>query len=224
MGAPLNAILNGIALLIEGQISGAIASILLLDDDGIHMRHGAAPHLPHGFWQAIDGLPIGPQVGSCGTAMFRKETVITDDIGTDPLWENYRELALRHDLLSCWSSPIMTRDGHILGAFGIYYEKPFRPQETDFAMIRMATHLASVALEKHRNEVDLRESKERFQSIASNVPGMVFQFVMRADGRREWPFVSEGCRDLYDISPQEIQANPLIPFDLLHPDDRAYVG
>jgi PAS domain S-box-containing protein len=219
-GAALSTIFQGIVHLIEEQNSAVVASIVILDEDGIHIRHGAAPHLPEDYWKAIDGLAIGPQTGSCGTAIYHKSQVIVEDIATDPLWKDYRELALSHNLRACWSSPILARDGRALGAFAIYYKEPRRPQEADLKLVRAATHLAGIAIEKEHGEKQLRDSQERFLNMASNVPGMVHQTILHPDGRLEWPFISEGCRDFYNCSPQEIQANPNLPINVLHPDDR----
>src|SRR5262249_5849432 len=104
-GAPLGEILEVIVRAIEEVSIGTIASILLLDDAGARVRHGAAPSLPAAYTRAVDGEPIGPRAGSCGTAMFRREPVIVTDIDSDPLWEAYRPLAREHGLRSCWSFP-----------------------------------------------------------------------------------------------------------------------
>jgi GAF domain-containing protein len=119
--APLMATLDSLVRLIETQIADATCSILLLDRDGKHLRHGAAPHLPAAYNAAIDGVAIGPNVGSCGTAAFRREPVYVSDIASDPLWANYKELALQHGLRACWSTPIMTHHGELLGTFAIYH-------------------------------------------------------------------------------------------------------
>src|SRR5476651_1893543 len=106
--APLGQILERLVLLIEEQSPGMLCSILLLSDDGNHIRHGAGPSLPKAYVKAIDGAPIGPKNGSCGTAMHRGKQVIVTDILTDPLWEDYRDLAAAAGLRACWSTPIMS--------------------------------------------------------------------------------------------------------------------
>ena len=92
-----------------------LSSILILDADGVHVRHAAAPRLPDGFTRAVDGASIGPSAGSCGTAAYRREPVIVDDIASDPLWADYRDLALPYDLRACWSTPIFDRKWQVLG-------------------------------------------------------------------------------------------------------------
>ena len=128
--------------------------------DGIHLRHGAAPDLPPEYCRAIDGAAIGPCAGSCGTAAFRGERVIVSDIATDPLWENYKGLALGHGLLSCWSEPILCSQGKVLGTFAMYHRHISEPTEEDLQSIRVAAHLAGIAIERERAET-ARQAAER---------------------------------------------------------------
>ena len=120
-GATLTQTFEAIIRMIQEQSPGTIASVLVLDPDGVHLRHGAAPDLPEDYNKAIDGATIGPGVGSCGTAAFRGERVIVSDIATDPLWANFKDLALGHGLLSCWSEPILCSQGKVLGTFAMYH-------------------------------------------------------------------------------------------------------
>jgi len=102
----LSRVLNYLCRQIESQAPGMLCSFLLLDEIGKHLMHGAAPSLPKEYIKAIDGLQIGPSIGSCGTAAYLKKPVIVSDIETDPLWADYKELALKHRLRACWSTPI----------------------------------------------------------------------------------------------------------------------
>ena len=146
--APLGEILTSLVLLIEAQSPEMICSVLLLSDDGNHIRHGAAPSLPEQYVKAIDGAPIGPKNGSCGTAMHRGEPVIVTDISSDPLWEDYRELAAAAGLRACWSTPIMSRRGKVLGSFAMYYRQPQAPSGADARLTKVATNLAGKAIEQ----------------------------------------------------------------------------
>src|SRR5438132_8463504 len=103
-GDSLANILDSLCLLVEKQSSGVLASILLMDANGKQLRHGGAPNLPKAYTEAIDGAFIGASVGSCGTAAYRAEQVIVSDIATDPLWSDFRDLALTHSLRACWST------------------------------------------------------------------------------------------------------------------------
>jgi PAS domain S-box-containing protein len=117
-GATLQDVLASIVLFIEEITPEAVASILLLD--GTKLRHGAAPNLPEVYNRAIDGAEIGPCAGSCGTAAFRGEPVFVDDISTDPLWADYKHLVDPHGFRACWSIPIRSADGTVLGTFAVY--------------------------------------------------------------------------------------------------------
>jgi PAS domain S-box-containing protein len=152
-GDPLSDALEVLTGMIEEQSSGLLASILLLDQEG-RLRHGAAPSLPVGYTAAIDGIAIGPAVGSCGTAAYRKETVIVSDIAGDPLWADHRELALAHGLRACWSTPIVAGDGRVLGTFALYYGEPRRPDARDLALIERAAHIARMAIERYQAEAE----------------------------------------------------------------------
>ncbi len=146
-GAPLAGTLTQLALSIEEPGSGMIVSVLLLDPEGVRLSTAAAPHLPHSFSQAIDGVRIGPNTGSCGTAAFRGEPVIVSDIREDPLWADYRELAAAHGLRACWSQPLLASTGEVLGTLAMYYREPRSPSETELELITTAAHIASIAIE-----------------------------------------------------------------------------
>ncbi len=167
---PLTAILEQIVLNIEALSPETIASILLLDPDGIHLRFGAAPHLPDEYNRAIEGESIGPAAGSCGTAAYRKERVIVTDIETDPLWKDYRALARAYGLRACWSTPIINAEGRVLGTFALYYREPRRPTEDDLQLIEYATHLTLIAIERALKEEALRESREKFSVMFEKAP------------------------------------------------------
>ncbi len=164
-GAALDGILESLVLAIEDYSPPTLGSILLLDADGLHVRHGAAPHLPPSYTQAIDGLAIGPSAGSCGTAAFERGPVYVEDIETSPLWADYRELARAHDLRACWSTPILSTEGHVLGTFALYYREPRAPTAEDFALIERATHLAGIAIEHVQLEDQLRALSAHVESV-----------------------------------------------------------
>ncbi|MER7455955.1 GAF domain-containing protein [Micromonospora sp. NPDC126480] len=151
--APLTEVLDGMARCIENLApEEVLVSVLLADADGRHLLHGAAPSLPDFYNQAIDGIAIGEGVGSCGTAAHRREPVIVTDIGTDPFWNDFRDLAEGAGLGACWSTPILARDGSLLGTFAMYHRSPRAPQETDLALIRVFTGTAALAIENHHIE------------------------------------------------------------------------
>jgi len=130
-----------------------------LDPNASCLRHGAAPSLPLAYTEAIDGVGIGPSAGSCGTAAYRAEPVIVSDIATDPLWADYRDLASAHGLRACWSTPILSSEGSVLGTFAIYYREPRSPTPHEHNVIEQITHLASIAVEREQAEQALRQAQ-----------------------------------------------------------------
>src|SRR6267378_383561 len=164
--APLGEILNGLVLLIEAQSPEMLCSVLLLSSDGNHIRHGAAPSLPAQYVKAIDGAPIGPKNGSCGTAMYRGQPVIVTDIFTDPLWEDYREVAAGSGLRACWSTPIMSGRGKVLGSFAMYYRQPQTPTGDEARLTDVATHIAAIAIEHQVTQEALRRTQAELAHAA----------------------------------------------------------
>ena len=173
-GAPLSDVLLNLVQLVESQTAGMLCSILLVDEDGITLRHGAAPSLPSSYVKAIDGSRIGPNAGSCGTAVCLGKPVIVTDIETDPLWNDFRTLASRHGLRACWSTPIKSRTGEILGTFAMYYRVPRGPLLQEQRLTEVATHIASIAIESNWTAESLRRSEERSQAILHAIPDSMF--------------------------------------------------
>jgi len=153
--APLNEILTNLVLLMEGQAGGLRCSVLLLSRDGIHVRHGAAPNLPEVYVKAVDGALIGPRAGSCGTAMYTRQSVVVTDVLTDPLWADYRDLAKISGLRACWSTPILSSQGEVLGSFAMYRQESRGPRAEETRLTEIATHLAGIAIERQRAQAEL---------------------------------------------------------------------
>jgi diguanylate cyclase (GGDEF)-like protein/PAS domain S-box-containing protein len=150
MSAPLEEVLEHLMHLVESQLTGIFGSVLLLDDDGVHLRHGAAPSLAYA--KALDGIRIGPKAGACGTAVYRRETVIVADIERDPLCNDYRELAAEHGHRSCWSTPILSHQGAVLGTFALYSTTVREPTAVETRLIEAATRIAGIAIERKQSE------------------------------------------------------------------------
>jgi PAS domain S-box-containing protein len=173
-GRPLSETLLALARLVESQSQGMLCSVLLLDRDGEHLRHGAAPGLPDAYNLAIDGLRIGPAVGSCGTAAYRKQSVMVTDIHTDPLWENYRGLADQYGLRACWSVPVLSHKNEVLGTFAVYYREPRSPTGAEMRLMDVAVQIAGIALERQKGEEELRHTVSLLQStLESTADGLL---------------------------------------------------
>ena len=151
-GESLPVLLNHLISSYEAIYPGMLCSVLLLSQDGRHLVHGAAPSLPAAYREAIDGSPIGDCAGSCGTAAYTGKTVIVTDIAHDPLWRDYKDLALSHGLAACWSVPILSTHGQVLGTFALYYSAPRSPQAAELAALERGAHLASLAIERAQTE------------------------------------------------------------------------
>ncbi len=163
--APLGEILEKLVRVVEDQFTGLLCSVLLLDEDGQHVRHGAGPSLPEAYTKAIDGLCIGPKAGSCGTAMYRRETVVVTDILQDPLWEPYRGVAEPYGFRACWSTPILVQSDKVLGSFAMYYREPRSPSPAETQALEMATHLAGIAIQRKL----AREERERLRQAQADL-------------------------------------------------------
>jgi len=163
--APQEEILEKLVLAVEAQFAGLFCSVLLLEEDGQHVRHGAAPSLPKAYIKAIDGLCIGPKAGSCGTAKYRREPVVVTDILQDPLWEAYRDVAEPYGFRACWSTPILAHSGKALGSFAMYYREPRSPSSAETRALEMAVHLAGIAIERKL----AREERERLRQTQADL-------------------------------------------------------
>jgi GAF domain-containing protein len=153
--SPLEISLGELIKIVEmNSKTGVLGSILLLDGDGKTLRHGAAPSLPELYCAAIDGAEIGPKVGSCGTAAYKAQPVFVSDIENDPLWEDFKDLALSCGLRACWSTPIISSGRKVLGTFAMYHREPREPTVRDLALVDLVTQTAALIIDrKHAEKV-----------------------------------------------------------------------
>lgn len=205
-GLPLAKVLDELTRHVEELHPDMRCSILLLDNDGKHLRHGAAPSLPDAYNQAIDGVEIGEGVGSCGTAAYRGARVIVEDIQQDPLWAPYRELARMADVQSCWSQPFKSRTGQVLGTFAIYHQRPSVPSEEEISLIEDYASLAKIAVERARTEEALRQSDERYRLIADNSSDVIW--LMELPGKT-FTYISPSIEKLRGWTPEEVMRQPI---------------
>ena len=164
-GMPLQEVLDSLLLLIESQSEGLYCSLLLLDEDGLHIRPGAGPNMPSAYMAALDGYPIGRDVGSCGTAMYRKETVVVSDLLTDPLWAPYKHLVAPYGFRAAWSKPIFQNDARVLGSFAMYYKEVRSPDSLELALMDVATHIATIAIERTQRERELERHRFHLEDL-----------------------------------------------------------
>ena len=216
--APLADVLTSLVLLMEGQAEGLRCSILLLNRDGKHVRHGAAPNLPEAYVKAVDGAPIGPRNGSCGTAMYTRRLVVVTDVMTDPLWADYRELAQICGLRACWSTPILSWQGDVLGSFAMYRQETRGPQPEETRLTEIATHIAGIAIDRQRQQEILRERDARI-NLAAESADLAF-WVLYPEQGNAW--MSDKGRRIYGFDSNLPLTCELI-LSRIHPDERAAV-
>jgi PAS domain S-box-containing protein len=215
--AALSEVLKSLVLLMEGQAEGLRCSILLLNRDGKHVRHGAAPNLPEAYVKAVDGAPIGPRNGSCGTAMYTRRPVVVTDVMTDPLWADYRQLAQICGLCACWSTPILSPQGDVLGSFAMYREEKRGPQPEETRLTQIATHIAGIAIDRQRQQEILRERDARI-SLAAESADLAF-WVLYPEGDA---WMSDKGRRIYGFdSKLPLTCDRIL--SRIHPDERAAV-
>jgi PAS domain S-box-containing protein len=158
-GAALPAVLNDLCSTIDEQSPGLISTVLVLDSDGQRLWPVAGPGIPQGWTRLISPLVIGPGAGVCGTAAYRKERVVVSDVANDPLCADFREAALSYGWKACWSTPLLSTTGLVLGTFAIYCREIRSPGKRDLLLIERATHIAQIAIERDRTQDSLRQAQ-----------------------------------------------------------------
>ena len=216
--APLPEILTNLVLLMEAQAEGMLCSILVLTADGMRVRHGAAPSLPEAYVKAVNGASIGPRNGSCGTAMYLKRPVVVTDVMTDPLWADYRDLAEICGLRACWSTPIFSHQGDVIGSFAMYRQEQRGPNAEEAHLTQIATHIAGIAIERQRVQETLRERDARI-NLAAESADLAF-WVIYPEQNTAW--MSDKGRKIYGFDSKLPLTRDLI-CSRVHPDERAAV-
>ena len=228
-GKPLALALKAIVQAVEAEDPEILCSILLLDAERRRLTMGAAPSLPDVYNKAIEGIEIGPSVGSCGTAAYLGRRVTVDDIQSSPLWADYRDLAAEAGLAACWSEPIRALDGTVVGTFAIYHRQISKPNKEDIAFIEEAAQLAAIAIDRRRAEEELAASEARARlsaqqalETAQNLSSFFdvsadLMCIRDMDGR--FVRVNRAWETVLGYPPETLQGTPLL--SLLHPDDVA---
>jgi len=221
-GADARSVLELLVDLIEAYASGATASVLLVQPETQTLHTLVAPRLPKSYCDAIDGVAIGPSVGSCGTAAACNKTVVVEDIANDPLWADFRDLALQHGLRACWSTPIVAGTHKVIGTFALYYDSVRRPTERELELVDVAAGIASIVLERERAiERAAQESAERsdvvrrYRTLVEQLPLVIYADALDAVSSNL--FTSRQIEDLLGYSVEEWRADEMLFVKLLHP-------
>lgn len=216
---PVSDTLDALLQLIEEQAPEMYCSVLILDRDGRRLRHGAAPRLPAEYTRAIDGVVIGPRVGSCGTAAYLRQPVLVADIATDPFWADFRHLALRHGLSACWSHPVFDAQERTLGTLAVYTREPGMPTPRHRRLIELALHTAAICIAHHEAGDELRQSRQRFADLVASVGGIVWE---ASPDTLRFSFVSQAAERLLGHPTSEWLQPDFRP-TRIHPEDRERV-
>jgi formate hydrogenlyase transcriptional activator len=220
-GASLTEILQELCRAIDAQAPGTITSVLLMDPDGQQLRPAAGDRVPSGWAQAITPVTIGPCVGSCGTAAFLKKPVIVSDIASDPLWVDFRDIALSHGLRAAWSQPLLSKNDEVLGTFCLYYPEVRSPNGSDLRLLEGAGHVAVIAIEGERTQAaltrafeEIKKSEAQLREIVDAIPHSIT--VLGPDG--DTLYVNRVALEYTGLTMSEVIA-PGYRARVFHPDD-----
>ena len=218
-GAPLGDVLDRLALEIEAQIDDAVCSILMVDEQG-RLWSAGGPNIPPVFSERIDGLQIGPQNGSCGSAAYTKALVIASDIASDPRWTEWRELALGFGFRSCWSTPVLGATDNILGTFALYHPHIGEPSDAHIRIAADAAHIAAIAIDRSRVESLVHASETRLREIAESIDEMFYVDVVDKGGPSDRAdYVSPAFERIWGRSREEVARDPKAWLTSVHADD-----
>ena len=217
-GASLSEVLDTLTRAIERFSPESLCTVMLLDEE--HRRNlllASGPNLPQLYLQALDGLEIGPDVGACGSAAFRNETIVVDDIATDYRFATARDFVLSHGLRSCWSVPVCDSRNTVLGTFATYRRKVSTPRPEELRIARVAAQLACNAIERIRAEMQLSDTIQRLNLAETAARFGTWQL----DYRKGMMTLSQGLAALMERAGSTFKLD-LAEFEaMVHPDDLA---
>jgi len=209
-GGALPDVLTRVAEWIERISPGSLCSVLLLDESKTRMRHGAAPSLPAAYVQQIDGIVIGPRVGSCGTAAYTAKPVIVSDIANDPLWDDFRSIAAPFGLRACWSHPILGAAGQVLGTFAVYKSAPALPTESEWELLVDASHITALIIERSRADQARQEHERDLRSIVENA----MDLIVRLDADARFTYVNPAALQLSGRTQEQLMGRAAVDLGL----------
>jgi PAS domain S-box-containing protein len=201
---------------LEKTFSGMICSVIMLNDDKETINHLSGPSLPEEYTRSVNGVKAGPDVASCGTAIYRKEKVITVDVETDPLWVNFRELARAFDLRSCWSFPILNAGNEVLATIAVYHRHPATPTESELNLFERICSLLRIIIENKNADLKIRLSNERYLLVTKATNDAIWDW----DVNTNTLYWGEGIYTLFGFKPGYVDNSTLFWEKCIHPDDR----
>ncbi len=201
---------------IEKTFTDMICSVIMLNEDKQTVMHLSGPSLSEEFARGLNGLRIGPFVASCGTAIYRKERVITVDVETDPLWENYKGFALKFGLRSCWSFPILNSTNDVLATIAVYHKYPATPTETELSVFERVISLLRIIIENKNAELKIRLSNERYLLVTKATNDAIWDWDVNTNSL----YWGEGIYTLFGLKPGYVDNASHFWENCIHPDDR----
>jgi formate hydrogenlyase transcriptional activator len=224
-GAPLTDILRNLCDTIDAQASNIISAAMLMGPDGKRLWPLPGRRVPKGWVEAITPVIIGPLVGSCGTAAFLKQRVITSDIATEPLWSDYRDLALSHGLRASWSQPLLSKEREVLGTFAFFYAQPRSPSDSDLRLIEGAAHVAVIAIEGERSRTalekaseEIKKSEAELRTVIDAIPQLIV--AIGVDGR--FQYANQAVQEYTGLTKEEVMSETFS--EIFHPEDSERLG
>lgn len=179
----------------------------ILRSNGKQLFNLASPSLPSEYLRATEGIMIGENIGSCGTAAHRKKRVIVTDIMIDPKWTDFKDVAGKYGYRSCWSQPILDSKKHLLGTLGLYYPSPSDPDDFTIQVIERTARILGILVEKHEAQEQIQLYSKRLKNLSDNIPGVIFRYQFNTDNTDQIQFVSNGSIDIWGYTPDEVMAN-----------------
>ena len=204
-GLPTIETLDRVNLYIESCTKGVRCSVLFIDDKGKQLRHGSAPSLPAEYNALVDGLPIGPKSGSCGTAAYRDAPVMVADTASDPLWESFRDVALRFTLPACWSTPVHGDDNKVIGTFAMYFDQPRMPTVEEVGLVENATNIVALILQRQVSKTALAASELRYQTLVQ----VMREGLIVVDAERRVQTWNEAANRIFGVSWEAKRGQPM---------------
>ncbi|OLP19461.1 hypothetical protein BST81_05400 [Leptolyngbya sp. 'hensonii'] len=216
-GAILSDVLKTLCEILQEQLTRVACAILLLDESSMTLQYGAAPSIPTSFLHPDTRLPLGPDVGGCGAAAYLGHQVIVADIENDLNWADYRESALHHNLRACWSTPILSQQGKILGALALFCQEPRHPRPREMSLMELFSQLAGIAIEREQADLELKQSEARFRALVRNATDGIT--ILDETGR----ILYESPSIEHRLGYRPVDVIGLNAFTLVHANDRARV-
>ncbi|MGC8750521.1 PAS domain S-box protein [Hydrotalea sp.] len=208
-------VIDVLLLELEKLHPNMLASVLTLQADNT-VQHLSAPHLPEGYLKAIDGAPIGPAAGSCGTAMYKKEMVVVENIEKDPRWKLYKHIALQYNLKSCWSIPIFNKNNNVLGSLAFYYTEPKKPSQLQLQTMERMSRLIGIVMENHYNYLLLATNKLRYELIAQATSDALWDWNIK---NKTVELLGDGFEKLFGYPSDVLQRDRDFWTSHIHPED-----